>query len=36
VKLDGSKVYYPLHPSNLMITELNLNDKKRKAKLERK
>ncbi len=36
VKIDGSKVYYPLHPSNLMITELNLDDKKRKAKLERK
>ena len=36
VKIDGSKVYYPLDPSKLMITELNLEDKKRKAKLERK
>lgn len=28
-KKDGSKINVPLHPSNLMITELNLNDKKR-------
>jgi len=35
-KKDGSKALYPLHPSNMMITELNLEDKKRKASLERK
>jgi len=35
-KIDGTKVYYPLTPSNLIITELNLTDKKRKKILERK
>ncbi len=35
-KRDGSKSYYPIHPSNLLITELNLSDKKRKEALERK
>jgi large subunit ribosomal protein L24 len=35
-KKDGSKSMYPLNPSNLMITELNLDDKKRKESLERK
>jgi large subunit ribosomal protein L24 len=35
-KNDGTKVYYPIHPSNLVITELNLTDKKRKEKLEKK
>lgn len=34
-KRDGSKAYYPLHPSNLIITELNLDDKKRQEMLER-
>ncbi|MEM3126912.1 MAG: 50S ribosomal protein L24 [Candidatus Woesearchaeota archaeon] len=28
-KKDGSKVFPPLDPSNVMITELNLEDKKR-------
>ena len=28
-KNDGTKVYYPLEPSNLMIIELNLTDKRR-------
>jgi len=28
-KKDGSKTLYPIHASNLMITELNLSDKKR-------
>ena len=28
-KRDGSKAFYPLHPSNLIITELNLEDKRR-------
>ncbi len=36
IKKDGSKVGYPISPSNLMITELKLEDKKRKASLERK
>ena len=29
VKQDGSKTKYPIHPSNLLITDLNLNDKRR-------
>jgi len=36
IKKDGTKVNYPLDPSNLMITDLKLDDKKRKASLERK
>jgi large subunit ribosomal protein L24 len=36
IKKDGSKVGYPISPSNLMIIELKLDDKKRKASLERK
>jgi large subunit ribosomal protein L24 len=32
-KQDGSKVNFKLRPSNLMITELNLEDKKRSKKL---
>ena len=36
IKKEGSKLLVPFHPSNLMITELNLDDKKRKAKLESK
>jgi len=35
-KNDGTKAYYPIHPSNLIITELNLTDNKRKEKLEKK
>lgn len=35
-KKDGTKVYYPIHPSNVRILELNLSDKKRKKILERK
>ncbi len=35
VKKDGSKAPYPVHPSNVMITELNLDDKERKIILER-
>ncbi len=34
-KKDGSKAKKPLHPSNLIITELNLDDKKRLAKLKK-
>ncbi|MBT7903548.1 50S ribosomal protein L24 [Candidatus Woesearchaeota archaeon] len=35
-KKDGSKSLYPFQPSNLLITELNLRDVKRKEKLEMK
>ncbi len=35
-KKDGTKALYPIHPSNLIINELNLDDKKRKKSLERK
>ncbi len=35
IKKDGSKAQYPLHPSNLMITELELEDRGRKKALER-
>jgi len=31
IKKDGTKVFYPVHPSNLVITEMNLDDKKRMA-----
>jgi len=31
IKKDGTKVLYPIHPSNLVVTELNLDDKKRIA-----
>lgn len=34
-RADGSKALYPIHPSNLMITKLDLSDAKRKEKLER-
>jgi large subunit ribosomal protein L24 len=36
IKKDGSKALYPVHPSNVMITELNMDDKKRKRITERK
>ncbi|MBU2589720.1 MAG: 50S ribosomal protein L24 [Nanoarchaeota archaeon] len=36
IRKEGTKAYYPLQPSNLMITELFLDDKKRKELLERK
>ena len=35
-KMDGNKVFYPIHPSNVIITELNLKDKKRMKIIERK
>lgn len=35
-KKDGTKALYPINPSNIMITALNLDDKKRKKSLERK
>ena len=36
IRKDGTKSMYPMKPSNLMITELFLEDKKRKEALERK
>lgn len=36
VKRDGAKIFYPLHPSNLIITNLNLEDKKRQLVLQGK
>ncbi len=33
-KGDGSTAYYPIRPSNVMVTEFDLSDPKRKAKLE--
>ena len=35
-KRDGTKKMLALHPSNLMVTELNLDDKLRQKILERK
>ena len=35
-KRDGTKILLGLHPSNLMITELNLDDKLRQKALGRK
>ena len=35
-KRDGSKKKIALNPSNLMITELNMDDKQRQKILERK
>lgn len=32
LKKDGSKALYPIHPSNLIAEELNLEDKKRMKK----
>lgn len=35
-KRDGTAVMYPIHPSNLKITKLDLGDELRKAKLEKR
>ena len=35
-KNEGGKSFYPIHPSNIMITSLMLEDKKRLKSLERK
>lgn len=35
-KLDGNKVYYPLHPSNVIITDLSLKDKERVKIIQRR
>ena len=36
IKKDGTKKLAPLRPSNLLITQLNTEDKKRKIKTEKK
>ena len=36
IKKDGSKIPYPIHPSNLLIETLVLEDKQRKELVERK
>ena len=36
IRMDGTKSLYPINPSNLMITTLNLDDKKRVEALGRK
>ncbi|MFQ6087428.1 MAG: 50S ribosomal protein L24 [Candidatus Methanofastidiosia archaeon] len=35
-KTDGTEVFYPIHPSNVIITELDLKDEERAAVIERK
>ncbi len=35
IKKDGTKTFYPIHPSKVMIKELNLEDKERKKAIER-
>ncbi len=35
-KRDGTKARYPIHPSNLIITQLNTDDKMRTKIIERK
>ena len=34
-RADGTESFYPIHPSNVMITKLELTDKTRVAKIER-
>ena len=36
VKRDGTKARYPLNPSNLIVTEVDVNDKMRNKIFERK
>ncbi len=35
-KKDGTKAFYPIHPSKLMIIELDSSDKKRSEAIKRK
>lgn len=35
-KPDGNPVFFPIHPSNLMIVEMDLKDEKRNKVIERK
>jgi large subunit ribosomal protein L24 len=34
-KTEGSKAFYPIHPSNVMIIELNTDDKKRLKRVKK-
>jgi len=36
IKKDGTKTLFPFNPSNLLITELSIDDKKRQQILDRK
>ncbi|MGQ9721203.1 MAG: 50S ribosomal protein L24 [Candidatus Jordarchaeum sp.] len=35
-KADGTTIFYPIHPSNVMIGKLKLDDKRRKEVIKRK
>jgi large subunit ribosomal protein L24 len=35
IKKDGSKILYPIHPSKLIVQELNLDDKMRREKVKK-
>lgn len=35
-KTDGTERFYPIHPSNVVITDLNLKDDRRSKIIERK
>ena len=35
-KIDGTKSLYPIHPSNVIIQELSLDDKRRKQIMDRR
>ena len=35
-KVDGTNIYFPIHPSNLRIVEMDLSDDKRNEIIERK
>lgn len=35
-KVNGTEVFYPIHPSNVMIVELNLEDERREKIIERR
>ena len=35
-KRDGSKAFYPINPSNVLVQDVNLDDRKRKEKLQKK
>ncbi|WP_297067747.1 50S ribosomal protein L24 [Thermococcus sp.] len=35
-KVDGTEVFYPVHPSNVIITDLNLEDEKREKIIGRR
>ncbi len=35
-KPDGNQIYHPVHPSNLMIVEMEMDDDERNEIIERK